>query len=242
MVCTIESCDKPHHARGWCAMHYGRWLKHGSLTITSGQRQHDETCSIEHCKEAYKARGWCNMHYRRWSKHGDPNKVRSVQYRKCSIVLCYKPYEARGWCTKHYRRWRTHGNPMITLRQPQIQHPEMCTVEGCDRKYAGKGLCLSHYQGRISHPKRRARKKGAIINDFSLDQWTEILEEFNYRCSYCGKGNVSLTQDHVLPLSKEGNHTFDNIVPACKSCNSRKGASVGKYTPNFRSDIEMQYG
>jgi len=33
-VCTIEGCDKPMSARGWCAAHYTRWRKHGDpLTV-----------------------------------------------------------------------------------------------------------------------------------------------------------------------------------------------------------------
>ena len=32
-----------------------------------------------------------------------------------------------------------------------------------------------------------------------------------------------LTQDHVIPLSKGGQHIKENIVPACPSCNSKKG-------------------
>ncbi len=27
--CTVVGCDKPHEARGWCAVHYQRWLHHG---------------------------------------------------------------------------------------------------------------------------------------------------------------------------------------------------------------------
>src|SRR2546428_489646 len=29
-VCTIAGCIREHYARGWCTMHYSRWLKKGS--------------------------------------------------------------------------------------------------------------------------------------------------------------------------------------------------------------------
>ena len=72
--------------------------------------------------------------------------------------------------------------------------------------------------------RRRARKRATAINDFTAAQWLEMQAAYDHRCVYCGtrrKGN--LTQDHIIPLSKGGNHTRSNIVPACRSCNSKKG-------------------
>ena len=70
--------------------------------------------------------------------------------------------------------------------------------------------------------KRRARKKAAVVNDFTLVQWREMKDHYDQRCVYCGKKQQRLTQDHITPLSQGGFHTRSNIVPACKSCNSKK--------------------
>ncbi len=43
-----------------------------------------------------------------------------------------------------------------------------------------------------------------------------------HRCQYCGAAR-QLTIDHVLPRSKGGTHTWDNVVTSCASCNLRKG-------------------
>jgi len=50
----------------------------------------------------------------------------------------------------------------------------------------------------------------------------EVLRRDGYRCQYCGT-NGFLTIDHVLPRSRGGPHTWDNVVAACNACNSRKG-------------------
>lgn len=69
----------------------------------------------------------------------------------------------------------------------------------------------------------RARKVQAPINDFTTAQWLEIQAAYDHRCAYCGKrAKGHLTQEHITPLSKGGSHTASNIVPACRSCNSRK--------------------
>jgi len=49
-----------------------------------------------------------------------------------------------------------------------------------------------------------------------------IFRRDNHRCQYCGAG-YDLTLDHVMPKSRKGGSTWDNLVTACKNCNARKG-------------------
>ena len=46
---------------------------------------------------------------------------------------------------------------------------------------------------------------------FARDEWT---------CQYCGAAAENL--DHVVPRSRGGAHAWDNVVAACRRCNSRK--------------------
>jgi 5-methylcytosine-specific restriction endonuclease McrA len=51
-----------------------------------------------------------------------------------------------------------------------------------------------------------------------------ILARDQYTCQYCGaqpfKGQLTL--DHVVPRSRGGEHTWENVVAACIPCNQRK--------------------
>lgn len=49
-----------------------------------------------------------------------------------------------------------------------------------------------------------------------------IFKRDGGKCQYCGS-TKDLTLDHVIPRSKGGRSTWDNLVTACKNCNSRKG-------------------
>jgi 5-methylcytosine-specific restriction endonuclease McrA len=49
----------------------------------------------------------------------------------------------------------------------------------------------------------------------------EVLRRDNHTCQYCGS-TKHLTLDHVIPRSKGGQHTWDNVVTACEKCNSTK--------------------
>jgi len=45
-------------------------------------------------------------------------------------------------------------------------------------------------------------------------------------CQYCGDtpGRHDLTVDHVIPRSRGGGHSWQNLVTACKRCNQKKGS------------------
>jgi 5-methylcytosine-specific restriction endonuclease McrA len=51
---------------------------------------------------------------------------------------------------------------------------------------------------------------------FARDSWT---------CQYCGAG-AHLTVDHVIPRSRGGPSTWENIVTSCAPCNRRKGSGM----------------
>jgi hypothetical protein len=45
----------------------------------------------------------------------------------------------------------------------------------------------------------------------------------NHTCQYCGKTGGNLTIDHVIPKSRGGKETWENMVVCCARCNNRKG-------------------
>ena len=47
-----------------------------------------------------------------------------------------------------------------------------------------------------------------------------VFARDNYKCQYCGAAAENI--DHVVPRSRGGVHTWDNVVAACRPCNSRK--------------------
>jgi len=44
-------------------------------------------------------------------------------------------------------------------------------------------------------------------------------------CLYCGKNffDSELTRDHIVPTSRGGKDTWENVVAACRRCNQHKG-------------------
>lgn len=73
-------------------------------------------------------------------------------------------------------------------------------------------ILLNHFNGFVRHEARLSR--------------LSILERDRYRCQYCGRvmPRSRLTIDHVIPQSRGGVESWDNLVAACMDCNVRKGS------------------
>lgn len=130
----------------------------------------------------------------------------------------------------------------------------ICKFCGQRCSYKSKGYCfkcLPQYQQKENHPrwkggvtigenkkgygrlhclKRRAYKLRAG-GEFSVEEWGGILRRFGNKCLACGRGadEITISVDHVVPLSKGGTNSIDNIQPLCRSCNSKKHAKIIDY-------------
>ena len=50
-----------------------------------------------------------------------------------------------------------------------------------------------------------------------------ILKRDGYKCAYCGRGDLPLTIDHIIPKARGGEDSWENLVAACLPCNNSKG-------------------
>lgn len=50
----------------------------------------------------------------------------------------------------------------------------------------------------------------------------DVFKRDKHRCQYCGSRS-RLTLDHVIPRSRGGPNTWENLIAACESCNGTKG-------------------
>jgi hypothetical protein len=105
--CTVEDCQRAVYARGWCGMHYKRWLRNGSPI--RGERP--STCSVATCERAAKSRGWCHAHYQRWRSTGDVREDLPLRAAgPCAVEDCDRQRYARDLCNTHYRRLLNTGD------------------------------------------------------------------------------------------------------------------------------------
>lgn len=91
--------------------------------------------------------------------------------------------------------------------------------------YNAKWVARHPHRARAIRKNVRARRRGAVGDGrVTAQEWEQIKEQHGNRCLCCGVSGemVTLTQDHVVPLSKGGRHVAENIQPLCGPCNTRK--------------------
>lgn len=76
---------------------------------------------------------------------------------------------------------------------------------------------------------RRARLKNA--GKYTPREWRDLCAFYEHRCLCCGEqfSLDALTVDHVVPLSRGGLNTIDNLQPLCMNCNRRKNDRTADY-------------
>jgi len=71
-----------------------------------------------------------------------------------------------------------------------------------------------------------------------------LLEKWGRTCTYCGKENIPLQVEHIVPRAKLGTDRVSNLCLACEKCNIAKGAKeIGdflKKKPELRKSILAQ--
>jgi 5-methylcytosine-specific restriction endonuclease McrA len=64
----------------------------------------------------------------------------------------------------------------------------------------------------------------------TASEWLALLKKFEFKCFYCATilTKQTRTLDHKLPLSRGGTNEIENLVPACRRCNHRKGKKTAE--------------
>ena len=250
-ICSIDGCDGVSVARGWCRPHYNRWHYAGT---TDGLNSSVVDGCLR-CGGAIPPKGrtgptpsYCSRACRS-----------AVGYDRAKVSGAYQRQLANQRKQPIETTCEQCGKRSVTVRPARFcssvcanrfgdLHGAPCEVAGCERGVRAKGVCNTHYrrmlraEGRLAEPwderrranwhKRRARMRGAYVEDVRLDV---VAARDGYVCgickdpvdrSICWPDPFSSSLDHVMPLARGGTHSYDNCQLAHLRCNTSKGARV----------------
>ena len=162
------------------------------------------------------------------------------------------PEQRKKYCEAQKARWRfltPDQKRAVSLRQKErdknLSPEKMAERKAKQRAYWHKltpeklerakeiqraWLSANPEKARAKVNRRRTRLAGAE-GSFTEQEWNELVERFDHRCPRCGKSEpeISLTIDHVIPISQGGSNSIKNIQPLCGPCNSSKSTDIMIY-------------
>lgn len=102
-----------------------------------------------------------------------------------------------------------------------------------DKSNFWKGGISTYERKKYLNLKRRAQKEGAE-GSHTQEEWQALKAKCNFMCLCCKRiePEITLSEDHIIPISKRGSNYIGNIQPLCRSCNSKKHTKTIDYAKN----------
>ena len=98
--------------------------------------------------------------------------------------------------------------------------------------FGGKAVQVAHHPERVISTVSRSFPLPSIVRltcfvrvpykRIILNRKNILLRD-SFQCQYCGKTDLPLTIDHIVPRSRGGEHAWETLITACPRCNSKKG-------------------
>jgi 5-methylcytosine-specific restriction endonuclease McrA len=117
-----------------------------------------------------------------------------------------------------------------------------CWQDAVKAVYLDRVAVLSEYDFVVRSPSTHVRLPSVIaLKDYIPSARKPAFTRFNvflrdtFSCQYCGERRPApdLTFDHVIPRSRGGRTTWENVVTACGICNLRKGSRIPREAHMF---------
>lgn len=209
-------------------------------TITAGKRERNPR---RWCSQTCRVNAWRRSNPTKASALDDNERAKYAARSAERDRVAPKPSCKRCGSTLHARRGEYCNSMECQRESRRVSRMNRKPCLKCDRPSYGRGMCTTHYDQlwRAENPdkyaakqsRRRARLLDAFVEDVRP---SEVLDRDRWRCHICGKkiGKSyrhphprSAWLDHIIPLSRGGEHSMANCASAHLGCNSSKGASGG---------------
>jgi len=143
--------------------------------------------------------------------------------------LCRKTERARYYRFNSDKEKESVRTRAIANRDDEMERHRKYYIANQDRLKQKSALYRQENQDKIKvlNQNRRVKelKNGGKI---TVKEWRDLCRKYEDKCLCCGK-NCKLEIDHIVPVSRGGRNTIDNVQPLCGTCNKHKATRTIDY-------------
>jgi hypothetical protein len=231
LKCKVDGCTREAKFKNYCSKHYQMWKKHGDPK--GGKHEYTIRKAITH-SDGTRTCSQCNQRLPISEFHKDKNATDGYRSKckKCRIS------NVQSWYSDNRERQSTREKIRRRSNPEKYAEKEALRYE----KDKDKRLLLATEHSHL----RKARKK-KVRTERGISKLS-LKKIFGTKCYYCGiemdfstgsgrKFNRSMaTIEHLIPLAKGGEHTFENTVLACRHCNISKNSKTEEEFEEFKKN------
>lgn len=162
----------------------------------------------------------CHKHWLIWNKNRSKKYSREhpgYDAERTRRWAKNNPEKYKAKCKRNNKNWKKRNDNY------KKAHPER--MRDIWRRYGKKWYKNNPEKAFLQGLRKyKNRKKLTNIGYCTSDDLKKIIKHFDYKCAYCG--NKYSSWDHIIPVSRGGTNFSWNLIPSCKSCNSKKCAKT----------------
>lgn len=149
--------------------------------------------------------------------------------------------EQRARMSAYNLRYRAGKEEQLKdyVRRWREEHPEYTSHYHAQNRERRKEQARRWHQRNPLRSKaitdRRRARQYASEGSYTPSEWEELCAHYEYCCLACWRQEpeITLTADHIVPISKGGSSFISNIQPLCRECNGRKKDRYIDFRPEF---------
>lgn len=234
-TCSIEGCERPHQARGWCPMHYARWKTHGDPMVAAPPKRKYGKFTCVMCGTQRQATNGVQLRCPPCRKLFLLERERRLRRENPEIFRergrrsrAKNPEKARAGTRRWYAENADRARESARLAYWAKVKADEQAFRSLSRKQA-RAWYAAH-PGRASEYARRRRAQKRA-NGMEPYRTADIFERDGWVCGLCGEtidraavwpDVAAVTIDHIIPISLGGADAPWNVQAAHFGCNCSK--------------------
>jgi 5-methylcytosine-specific restriction endonuclease McrA len=198
-LCSIEDCEKAHRARGWCTMHYTRYLRHGDplASLRPG-----DAATEKRCADCAETKPVAEFH-----RNGGGTVGWRSRCKPCYRGYLLELYYAGARETQAKYRARNPERMRVYRQRWKRRNPDRVRLHRAEYEAKKRAAAEEHVDYALVH---------------STADWDCGICGQPIARVLRHPHPESVTVDHIIPLARGGPHSYGNLQLAHLRCNSRK--------------------